>query len=175
MSFIIERLWNREGLIGQLLNQAQWLRNRQAIKEGRLTTVTQARLPSETQSFRKPALFGADGSEGFALDWAADPRRNFQGGPVPRAIIHNTEGIHEDSMPLLPPQKSEIQESRRLNYESVPDQEPTSHRGGRTTNWDGQVRVDEKPHGFESSKPKESTIADQIAKELKNEPYWFGA
>lgn len=126
----------------------------------------------------KAPLFGVDPhTADFGLDWAGEPARMMKGGQVPSYVPHNTEGIHVDAQPLLPPQKSEIQESRRLNYESIPDQGPTSHRGGRTINWDGQVRVGEKPHGFELSKPKESTIGDRIGKEMRQGPrketYWF--
>ena len=122
----------------------------------------------------KAPLFGVDPHTAeFGLDWASDPPLTFTGGPIPRATIHNVEGIHEDSTPLLPPQKSEIQETRRLNYESATDQRPIPRGKSAVAAWDGVVRNVPKKD-FQAARGKsEPTPADLAEKDLKNYPFDF--
>lgn len=121
-------------------------------------------------------LFGSD--SGFGEDWATykRPRTQFVASlPIEH---ENTNGhVPENAEPYIAPM--EVYEDpaispRKLNYALQTDQSPIIHGGSPVTKWDGVVRNLPDKHGFESSRPKDITIADTIAKELQNEPYWFG-
>jgi hypothetical protein len=127
-------------------------------------------------------MFGADVNEGFGLDWANYrlARPGVQGvvnPDSPRPERENINGhIREDAQPLIGPTE-EYQDpsiSSRGSWTSEgTDQRPTSV-GHDVTPADKPVTLNHQIRkSLESSRPKGTTIADQIAKEMKNEPYDF--
>lgn len=75
--------------------------------------------------------------------------------------------------PPLPPRKSEIQESRRLNYESVPDQQPIPRGKSAVTAWDGVVRNTRKADFQGVRKTSGPTVGDLHALDLKKYGFDF--
>jgi hypothetical protein len=121
-------------------------------------------------------LFGSDPESVFGFGY--DAPKHLKGGVIPKVTVHNVEGINPDTVtPLLPPEKPYIDSAisphpARSSEET--DQQVIPKAKSAVVAWDGVVRNEPKKD-FQGSRGHELTIGDRIAKEMKKEPYWFGA
>lgn len=147
---------------------------RRAVFQPRQNRVTSFRNSANSPEKKVIPLFGSD--SGFGEDWASYMQPHPKPfGPVP--IEHeNTHGFAMNAQPLIGPteeyQDPAISPAHKSGTIST-DQRPVG-LGHDTSPLDKEVVLYHEPKkSLESSRPKESTIADQIAKEMKNEPYDF--
>jgi hypothetical protein len=130
------------------------------------------------ESARGIPLFGGDPS-GFGEDYITYkiPKPKPLDGPLPLEHRENISGhIRESSTPLMvlvEAYQDPATSPRRLDYESKTDQQPIPRGKSPVSVWDGVVRSGSQRHGFESSRPKEPTIGDGHAADLKHYEFDF--